>query len=86
VLLFQDLFLCTPGAAALLTFQLFNPLFFRTDHPGLHPFNPVQKEAPRQKAVQGLGTFLLAFDGKPRGHMQELDAGGCFVDFLTAGT
>jgi hypothetical protein len=85
VLLFQDFFLCPFGAAALLTSDLLGPLFFGADPAGLNALNPVQKQPPGEKAVQGLGALLLAFDGKPRGGVDEIDAGGGFIDFLAAG-
>jgi hypothetical protein len=86
VFLLQDLFLCAFGAAALLTPDLFSPLSFGADPAGLDTLNAVQKQAPGQKAVQGLRAFLLAFDGKSRRDMNEVDAGGGFVDLLAAGT
>ena len=85
VLLFQDFFLCPFGAAALLTPELLNPLFFGADPTGLDTFNPVQQQPSGEKSVQGLRAFLLAFDGKPRRYMNEIDAGGGLVDLLAAG-
>ena len=75
VLLFQDLFLCPFGAAALLAPELLDPLFFSTDPAGLDALDPVQEQPPGEKAVQGLRAFLLAFDGKPRRYMNEIDTG-----------
>ena len=86
MLLLQDFFLCALGAAALLTPDLFSSLSFGADPSGLDALNAVQKQASGQKAVQGLGAFLLAFDGKSRRDMDKINTGGGFVDLLTAGT
>lgn len=85
MLVLQDLFLRTLRPATLLTPDLLHPLFFGADFAGLNAFDPVQEQPSGQKAVQGLGALLLAFYGKPRGGVDEKDAGGGFVDLLAAG-
>lgn len=82
---FKYLFFRAAGALAFLTADFFDPhplgRFFPLDPPG----NFVNQEPPRQKAVQRLGTGLLASDFNPCGGMDQLYARRGFVDLLAPG-
>ena len=86
VLRLQGLLLRPPGTPALLTPYLFSSHPLGADEPRPEPLDPVEEKAAGEKAVQRLGTFLLAFYGEARRLMDEKDARGGLVDLLPPGT
>jgi hypothetical protein len=82
----QGLLLCPPGTPALLTPDLFGSHPFGADEPRPEPLDPVEENAAGEKAVQRLGTFLLAFYREARRQVDEEDARGGLVDLLPPGT
>jgi hypothetical protein len=86
VLCLQGLLLGPPGTPPFLPPDLFDPHPFGADEPRPEPLNPVEEKTAGEKAVQRLGTFLLAFYGETRRQMDEKDARGGLVDLLTPGT
>jgi len=86
MLCLQGLLLCPPGTPPFLPPDLFDPHPFGADESRPEPFNPVEEKTAGEKAVQRLGTLLLAFYGEARRQMDEKDARGGRVDLLTPGT
>lgn len=82
----KDFFLRPLRAASFLSADFFDPRLLRGDPPRLQPFDPIEKQSPGQQTVYGLRAVLLAFNGKARGQVNEIDAGCRFVDILTAGS
>ncbi len=71
----EYLFLGTAGTATLLTAYLLRFHLFGGDKAGMQPFYPVKQKTTSEKAVKGLGTFLLAFYRKPRRQVDNINAG-----------
>ena len=82
----QGLLLRAAGTPALLTPDLFGSHPLRADEPRPEPLDPVEEKAAGEKAIQRLGTFLLAFYGEARRQVDEIDARGGLVDLLPPGT
>ncbi len=86
MLCLQGPLLRAAGTPALLTPDLFGSHPLGADEPRPEPLDPVEEKAAGEKAVQRLGTLLLAFDGEARRQMDEKDTRGGLVDLLPPGT
>jgi len=86
VLCLQGLLLGPPGTPPFLPPDLFDPHPLGAYESRPEPLDPVEEKTAGEKAVQRLGTFLLAFYGETRRQMDEKDARGGLVDLLTPGT
>ena len=82
----QGPLLRAPGTPALLASDLFGPHPLGADESRPEPLDPVEEKAAGEKAVQHLGTLLLAFYGEARRQMDEKNTRGGLVDLLPPGT
>ena len=82
----QGLLLRAAGTPALLTPDLFGSHPFGADEPRPEPLDPVEEKSAGEKAVQRLGTLLLAFYREARRQVDEINARGGLVDLLPPGT
>jgi len=71
----EYLFLGTTGTAAFLTAYLLRFHLFGCDKAGVQPFYPVKQKTTGEKAVEGLGAFLLAFYRKTGRQVDNINAG-----------
>ena len=80
----EDFFLRPLRAFSFLAADLFKSLLLATFFLKQALFDAFAKFAPRMEAIHLSGAFLLAFDFDAARDVLEIDAGGGFVDFLSA--
>lgn len=82
----QHFLFCPLTSFSFLPAEFFDLCLFFREESFLPTFNFIQQKPARQVAIQGLRSLPLTFYGQAGRDVEKMNAGRCFIDFLSAGS